>query len=582
MSLSNTATPKYYGAFRDAVLRGEIPVNKEIAMEMNRIDSLIANPGVYYDDQAIDGWVKFCEKELTLTDGSDLELLDTFKLWAEQLFSWFYFIERSVFTPGKNGRKGHYVKKVVKRRLTNKQYLIVARGAAKSMYCSTIHNFCLNVDTSTTHQITTAPTMKQAEEVLSPIRTSIIRSRGPLFSFLTEGSIQNTTGSKANRIKLASTKMGIQNFLTGSLLEVRPMSIPKLQGLQVKCATVDEWLSCEIRDDPIGAIEQGASKVDDWIIVAVSSEGTVRNGIGDSMKMELESILKGEYINPHVSIWYYKLDSIDEVAMPEMWLKAQPNLGKTVSYETYQLDVERAEKVPSSRNDILAKRFGIPLEGYTYYFTYEETLPHRHREFFGMPCSLGIDLSQGDDFCSFTFLFPLQNGHFGVKTRAYITEHNLLKLHEAMRAKYDDFMREGSLIVLPGIVLNMMDVYDDLDAYIQASEYDIRSLGYDPYNATEFISRWVTENGPYGVEKVIQGRKTETVPLGELKNLAEDGRLDFDEELMSFAMGNCIVQEDTNGNRKLFKKRHEDKIDAVAALMDAFVAWKAHFDEYED
>lgn len=581
MSLSNTATPRYYAAFREAVIRGDIPVNKEVSLEMNRIDDLIANPGVYYDDEAVEGWIKFCENELTLTDGSDMELLDSFKLWGEQLFGWFYYVERSVFQPGKGNRRGRYVKKVIKQRLVNKQYLILARGGAKSMYCSTVHNFILNVDTSTTHQITTAPTMKQAEEVLSPIRTSIVRSRGPLFKFLTEGSIQNTTGSKADRVKLASTKKGIQNFLTGSLLEVRPMSIAKLQGLQVKCATVDEWLSGEIREDPIGAIEQGASKVNDYIIIAVSSEGTVRNGIGDSMKMELESILKGEYINPHVSIWYYKLDSIDEVSMPEMWLKAQPNLGKTVSYETYQLDVERAEKVPSSRNDILAKRFGIPLEGYTYYFTYEETLPHRYHDFHGLPCSLGIDLSQGDDFCSFTFLFPFQNGTFGVKTRAYITEHTLFKLHEAMRMKYDDFMKEGTLIVLPGIVLNMSDVYDDLDAFIIESEYDIRALGYDPYNATEFISRWVTENGPYGVEKVIQGKKTETVPLGELKKLAEDRRLIFDEEMMTFTMGNCVVQEDTNGNRKLFKKRHEEKIDAVAALMDAFVAWKAHFDEFE-
>lgn len=582
MSLSNTAVPKYYGAFREAVINGDIPVCKEVSMEMNRIDDLIANPGIYYDDEAIDGWIKFCEKELTLTDGSDLQLLDTFKLWGEQIFSWFYFIERSVFVPGKNGARGRYVKKVIKQRLTHRQYLIVGRGAAKSVYLSCIQNFILNVDTSTTHQITTAPTMKQAEEVMSTIRTSIIRSRGPLFKFLTEGSIQNTTGSKANRVKLASTKVGIQNFLTGSLLEVRPMSISKLQGLRVKCATVDEWLSGEIREDPILAIEQGASKVDDYIIIATSSEGTVRNGIGDTMKLELESILKGDYINPHVSIWYYKLDSVDEVANPNMWLKANPNLGKTTSYEAYQLEVERAEKVPSSRNEILAKRFGIPLEGYTYYFTYEETLPHRRCEFYNRGCAFGIDLSQGDDFCSFTFLFPLANRSFGVKTLAYITEHTFSKLHEAMRMKYEEFIEEGSLIVLPGIVLNLNDVYDDVDEHIQRCGYDVRCLGYDPYNATEFITRWVTENGPYGVEKVIQGRKTETVPLGELKKLAEERLLIFDQSLMTFTMGNCVVQEDTNGNRKLFKKRHEEKIDAVAALMDAFVAWKAHFEDFDD
>lgn len=582
MSLSNTAVPRYYGAFREAVINGDIPVCKEISMEMNRIDDLIANPGIYYDDEAIDGWIKFCEKELTLTDGSDLQLLDTFKLWGEQVFSWFYFIERSVFVPGKNGARGRYVKKVIKQRLTHRQYLIVGRGAAKSLYDSCIQNYILNVDTSTTHQITTAPTMKQADEVMSAIRTSIVRSRGPLFKFLTEGSIQNTTGSKANRVKLASTKAGIQNFLTGSLLEVRPMSISKLQGLRVKCATVDEWLSGEIREDPILAIEQGASKVDDYIIIATSSEGTVRNGIGDTMKLELESILKGDYINPHVSIWYYKLDSVDEVANPNMWVKANPNLGKTTSYEAYQLEVERAEKVPSSRNEILAKRFGIPLEGYTYYFTYEETLPHRRCEFYNRGCSLGIDLSQGDDFCSFTFLFPLANKSFGVKTLAYITEHTFSKLHEAMRIKYEEFIEEGSLIVLPGIVLNLNDVYDDVDEYIQRCGYDVRCLGYDPYNATEFITRWVTENGPYGVEKVIQGRKTETVPLGELKKLAEERLLIFDQSLMTFTMGNCVVQEDTNGNRKLFKKRHEEKIDAVAALMDAFVAWKAHFEDFDD
>lgn len=582
MSLSNTAVPKYYGAFREAVINGDIPVCKEISMEMNRIDELIANPGIYYDDEAINGWIKFCENELTLTDGSDLQLLETFKLWGEQVFSWFYFIERSVFVPGKNGARGRYVKKVIKQRLTHRQYLIVGRGAAKSLYDSCIQNYILNVDTSTTHQITTAPTMKQADEVMSAIRTSIIRSRGPLFKFLTEGSLQNTTGSKANRVKLASTKVGIQNFLTGSFLEVRPMSISKLQGLRVKCATVDEWLSGEIREDPILAIEQGASKVDDYIIIATSSEGTVRNGIGDTMKLELESILKGEYINPHVSIWYYKLDSVDEVANPDMWVKANPNLGKTTSYEAYQLEVERAEKVPSSRNEILAKRFGIPLEGYTYYFTYEETLPHRKCEFYNRGCSLGIDLSQGDDFCSFTFLFPMSNGKFGVKTLAYITEHTFSKLHEAMRMKYEEFIEEGSLIVLPGIVLNLNDVYDDVDEHIQRCGYDVRCLGYDPYNATEFITRWVTENGPYGVEKVIQGRKTETVPLGELKKLAEERLLIFDQSLMTFTMGNCVVQEDTNGNRKLFKKRHEEKIDAVAALMDAFVAWKAHFEDFDD
>lgn len=582
MSLSNTAVPKYYGAFREAVINGDIPVCKEISMEMNRIDELIANPGIYYDDEAINGWIKFCENELTLTDGSDLQLLETFKLWGEQVFSWFYFIERSVFVPGKNGARGRYVKKVIKQRLTHRQYLIVGRGAAKSLYDSCIQNYILNVDTSTTHQITTAPTMKQADEVMSAIRTSIIRSRGPLFKFLTEGSLQNTTGSKANRVKLASTKVGIQNFLTGSFLEVRPMSISKLQGLRVKCATVDEWLSGEIREDPILAIEQGASKVDDYIIIATSSEGTVRNGIGDTMKLELESILKGEYINPHVSIWYYKLDSVDEVANPDMWVKANPNLGKTTSYEAYQLEVERAEKVPSSRNEILAKRFGIPLEGYTYYFTYEETLPHRKCEFYNRGCSLGIDLSQGDDFCSFTFLFPMSNGKFGIKTLAYITEHTFSKLHEAMRMKYEEFIEEGSLIVLPGIVLNLNDVYDDVDEHIQRCGYDVRCLGYDPYNATEFITRWVTENGPYGVEKVIQGRKTETVPLGELKKLAEERLLIFDQSLMTFTMGNCVVQEDTNGNRKLFKKRHEEKIDAVAALMDAFVAWKAHFEDFDD
>lgn len=581
MALSNTATPKYYGQFRDAVIRGEIPVCKEISMEMNRIDDLIANPGVWYDDQAVDGFIEFCESELTLTDGEDLHLLDSFKLWAEQIFGWYYFVERSVYEPGEDGHGGRYVNKTIKKRLTTKQYLIVSRGAAKSMYGSCIQNFFLNVDTSTTHQITTAPTMKQAEEMMSPIRTAITRSRGPLFKFLTEGSLQNTTGSKANRMKLASTKKGIENFLTGSLLEVRPMSIDKLQGLRVKVATVDEWLSGDIREDVIGAIEQGASKNDDYLIVAMSSEGTVRNGSGDTIKMELMDILKGEYINPHVSIWYYKLDSVEEVARPEMWIKANPNLGKTVSYETYQLDVERAEKAPATRNDILAKRFGIPMEGYTYYFTYEETLPHRKRDFWEMPCSLGADLSQGDDFCAFTFLFPMPNGYFGVKTRNYISSLTLMKLPSAMRYKYDQFMKEGSLIVLEGTVLDMMQVYDDLDNFIMQSRYDVRSFGFDPYNAKEFVSRWETENGPYGVEKVIQGAKTESVPLGELKKLAEERMLLFDEELMTFAMGNCITLEDTNGNRKLLKKRYEQKIDAVAAMMDAYVAYKANREAFE-
>ena len=581
MALSNTATPIYYGQFRDAVLRGDILVNQEISMEMNRIDGLIANPGVWYDDEAINGFIAFCENELTLTDGEDLHLLDTFKLWAEQIFGWYYFVEQSVYEPEPNGHGGHYVTKYIKKRLINKQFLIIARGAAKSMYGSCIQNYFLNVDTSTTHQITTAPTMKQAEEIMSPIKTAITRSRGPLFKFLTEGSIQNTTGSKANRVKLASTKKGIENFLTGSLLEVRPMSIDKLQGLRCKVATVDEWLSGDIREDVFGAIEQGASKNPDYLIVAMSSEGTVRNGRGDTIKMELADILKGKYVNPHVSIWWYKLDSIDEVSQPDKWIKANPNLGKTVSYETYQLDVDRAEKAPANRNDILAKRFGIPMEGYTYYFTYEETLPHRKRDFWQMPCALGADLSQGDDFCAFTFLFPLSNGSFGVKTRNYISSLTLKKLPSAMRVKYDEFMREGSLMVLEGTVLNMMDVYEDLDNHIIERGYDVRCFGYDPYNAKEFVERWVNENGPFGVEKVIQGVKTESVPLGELKKLAGERMLIFDEELMTFAMGNCITLEDTNGNRKLLKKRYDQKIDAVAAMMDAYVAYKINIEAFE-
>lgn len=581
MALSNTATPKYYGQFRDAVIRGEIPVCKEISMEMNRIDDLIANPGIYYDDKAMDGFVKYCENELTLTDGSDLKLLETFKLWAEQIFGWYYFVERSVYVPGPDNHGGHYVTKYIKKRLINKQYLIVARGAAKSMYGSCIQNYFLNMDTSTTHQITTAPTMKQAEEILSPIRTSITRSRGPLFKFLTDGSIQNTTGSKANRVKLASTKKGIENFLTGSLLEIRPMNINKLQGLRCKIATVDEWLSGDIREDVIGAIEQGASKIDDYLIVAMSSEGTVRNGSGDTIKMELMDILKGDYINPHVSIWYYKLDSVDEVNNPELWIKANPNLGKTVSYETYQLDVERAEKAPSTRNDILAKRFGIPMEGYTYYFTYEETLPHKKRYYEKMPCALGADLSQGDDFCAFTFMFPLQNGAFGIKTRNYISSLTMSKLPTAMRLKYEQFIDEGSLMVLEGTVLDMMEVYEDLDNFITKKEYDVRCFGYDPYNAKEFVTRWESENGPFGVEKVIQGAKTESVPLGELKKLSEERMLLFDQELMTFAMGNCITLEDTNGNRKLMKKRYDQKIDAVAAMMDAYIAYKLNKEAFE-
>lgn len=582
MALSNTATPIYYGKFRDAVMRGEIPVCREISMEMNRIDDLIANPGIYYDDQAINGFIDYCEQELTLTDGGDLHLLDTFKLWAEQIFGWYYFVERSVFEPNPDGHGGRYVTKTIKKRLINKQYLIVARGAAKSMYSSCIQSYFLNVDTSTTHQITTAPTMKQAEEVMSPMRTAITRSKGPLFKFLTEGSLQNTTGSKANRMKLASTKKGIENFLTGSLVEIRPMSINKLQGLRTKIATVDEWLSGDIREDVIGAIEQGASKLDDYLIVATSSEGTVRNGSGDTIKMELMEILRGDYVNPHVSIWYYKLDEVEEVNDPNMWMKANPNLGKTVTYETYQLDVERAEKAPAARNDILAKRFGIPMEGYTYFFTYEETLPMtRKRDFWGMPCALGADLSQGDDFCAFTFMFPLRDGSFGVKTRNYITEKTLRKLPGAMRMKYDEFMAEGSLIVMSGTVLDLDDVYDDLDNHIADKNYDVRCFGYDPYNARAFVERWESENGPFGIEKVIQGAKTESVPLGELKKLAEDKALLFDEELMCFTMGNCITLEDTNGNRKLLKKRYDQKIDAVAAMMDAYVAYKLNKDAFE-
>ena len=581
MSLSNTAVPKYYGQFRDAVLRGEIPVNKQISQEMNRIDELIANPGVYYDDEAVEGFVKYCEHELTLTDGSDLNLLDTFKVWAEEIFGWYYFVERSVWVPSKDGHGGRYVLKRIKKRLINKQYLIVARGAAKSMYASCLQSYMLNCDTSTTHQVTTAPTMKQAEEVMSPIRTSITRSRGPLFKFLTEGSLQNTTGSKANRVKLAATKKGVENFLTGSLLEVRPMSIDKLQGLRCKLVTVDEWLSCDIREDVIGTIEQGASKNDDYLIVAISSEGTVRNGAGDTIKMELEKILKGEYRNPHVSIWWYKLDSLDEVSDPEMWIKAQPNLGKTVTYEVYQLDVERAEQAPATRNDILAKRFGIPMEGYTYYFSYEETLCHRKRDYWKMSCALGADLSQGDDFCAFTFLFPLGDGSFGIKTRNYISSVTLSKLPAAMRLKYDQFMDEGSLIVLEGTILDMMEVYEDLDNHIMNCQYDVRCFGFDPYNAKEFVERWEQENGPCGIEKVIQGAKTESVPLGELKKLSEQKMLLFDEGLMSFAMGNCITLEDTNGNRKLLKKRYEQKIDAVAAMLDAYVAYKANKDIFD-
>ena len=581
MALSNTATPKYYGQFRDAVIRGEIPVCKKIAMEMERIDDLIANPGVWYDESAVEGWIAYCENELTLTDGSDLHLLDSFKLWGEQVFGWYYFVERSVYEPDPDGHGGHYVKKRIKKRLTNKQYLIIARGAAKSQYESYIHSYYLNVDTSTTHQVHTSPTMKQSEEVLSPMRTAITRARGPLLQFLTEGSLQNTTGSKANRLKLASTKKGIENFLTGSLVEIRPMTIDKLQGLNSRINTVDEWLSGDVREDVIGALEQGASKNDDYLIIAVSSEGTVRNGVGDTIKMELMDILKGEYINPHVSIWWYQLDDIDEVGNPNMWIKANPNIGKTVSYETYQLDVERAEKAPAARNDILAKRFGLPMEGYTYFFSYEETLPHRRRDFWQMPCSLGADLSQGDDFCAFTFLFPLADGSFGIKTRNYITSLTLSRLPAAMRAKYDEFMREGSLIVLDGTVLDMTQIYEDLDAHIIERGYDVRCFGFDPYNAREFVERWESENGPFGIEKVIQGAKTESVPLGELKKLSEERMLLFDEALMTFTMGNCIALEDTNGNRKLLKRRYDQKIDAVAAMLDAYVAYKLNRDAFE-
>lgn len=574
MSLSNTAVPKYYGRFREAVINGQLPVCKEVSMEMNRIDQLISNPGVYYDDQAVEGFIRYCENELTLTDGSDLKLLDSFKLWAEQVFGWYYFIERSVFVPEGFSGKGHYEKKYTKKRLINKQYIILGRGGAKSMYGSCIQNYFLNIDTTTTYQICTAPTMKQADEVMSPIRTSISRARGPLFKFLTEGSLQNTTGSKANRVKLASTKKGIENFLTGSLLEIRPMRVDKLQGLRVKIATIDEWLSGDVREDVVGAIEQGASKVDDYLIIAISSEGTVRNGSGDTIKMELMDILKGEYVNPHVSIWYYKLDSIEEVNKPEMWIKANPNIGKTVSYEAYQLDVERAEKAPATRNDILAKRFGIPMEGYTYYFTYEEIIPGKKRDYWNLPCALGADLSQGDDFCAFTFMFPLSDGSFGIKVRSYITSNTLHKLPLAMRLKYEDFIAEGSLIVFDGTILDMMAVYDDLDQHISDCKYDVVSFGYDPYNAKEFVERWQTENGPYGIVKVIQGTKTESVPLGELKKLAENRLLLFDQSLMSFAMGNCIALEDTNGNRKLYKVRRDAKIDNVAAMLDAFVSYK--------
>lgn len=579
--LSNTATPRYYGQFRDAVLRGEIPVNREVSMEMNRIDDLIAHPGVWYDDQAVEGWIKFGERELTLTDGSPLHLLNSFKLWGEQIAGWYYFVERTIYEPGVNGEPGKYVRKTIKKRLINKQFLIVGRGAAKSMYASTWQNYFLNIDTSATHQVTTAPTMKQAEEVLSPIRTSIAKARGPLFAFLTEGSLQNTTGSKANRQKLAATKIGIQNFLNGSYLETRPMSKDKLQGLNVKCATIDEWLSGDVREDVIGAIEQGAAKVADWLIIAISSEGTVRNGPGDTIKMELSRILKGEYVNPHVSIWWYKLDDISEVGNPAMWVKANPNLGYTVDYETYQQEVSRSENAPATRNDMLAKRFGIPSEGYTYFFTYEETMPHRHREYWKMPCSMGVDLSQGDDFCAFTFLFPLHDGTFGVKTRSYISSYTMSKLQEAMRLKYEQFITEGSLVVLEGTVLDMLDVYDDLDRHISQEQYDVRCMGYDPYNARDFVERWVKENSAWAVEKVIQGSRTESVPLGELKKFAEDRALLFDEELMSFCMGNSIVSVDTNGNRKLMKTRHDQKIDNVAAMMDAYVAYKLHKEEFE-
>ena len=578
--LSNTAVPKYYGAFREAVLRGEIPVNQYVEMEMNRIDDLIANPGIYYDDRAVEGYVDFCESELTLTDGEDLHLLDTFKLWAEQVFGWYYFVEKDVFVPNEDGIGGHMVTKRQKKRLIKKQYLIVGRGAAKTVYASSIQQYYLSVDTSTTHQIATAPTMRQADETLSPARTAITRARGPLYKFLTYGSIQNTTGSKANRCKLVPTKKGIENFLTNSLLETRPMSIDKLQGMRCKIASVDEWLSCDIREDPIGAIEQGASKNDDYLIIATSSEGTVRNGVGDSVKMELLKILRGEYVNPHVSIWYYCLDNVDEVAHPEFWLKANPNLGKTVSYEVYQQDVERAEKAPATRNDILAKRFGIPLEGYTYFFTYEETLCHRRQNFDGLPCAMGADMSQGDDFCSFLFFFPLNDGRFGIKSRSYISSIKFSKLAEAMRRKYEEFISEGSLVVADTSVLDMMWVYEELDDFIIKHNYDVRCFGFDPYNAREFVQRWINENGQFGVEKVIQGAKTESVPLGELKVYAEERELIFDEAIVSFAMGNCIVLEDTNGNRKLSKRRHEDKIDPVAAMLDAYVAYKLNKDAF--
>lgn len=579
--LSNTETPKYYAKFRESVIAGEIPVNKEISLEMNRIDELILNPNIYYDEQAVEGFIKYCEMELTLTDGSDLYLLDTFKVWAEQIFAWYYFVERSIYSPGENGSEGKYVKKLIRKRLVTKQYLIVARGAAKSMYGACIQAYFLNVDTATTHQITTAPTMKQADEVMSPIRTAVTRSRGPLFKFLTEGSIRNTSGPRIERVKLASTKKGVENFLTGSILEVRPMAINKLQGLRPKISTIDEWLSGDIREDVVGAIEQGASKMEDYLIVAISSEGTIRNGSGDTVKMELANILKGEYQAPHVSIWHYKLDDVEEVSDPATWLKANPNLGKTVTYDVYHMDVERAEKAPASRNDILAKRFGIPMEGYTYFFTYEETLVHRSREFWAIPCALGADLSQGDDFCAFTFLFPIQNGSFGVKTRSYITTLTLMKLPGAMRAKYEDFINEGSLQVLEGNVLDMMEVYDDLEMFIQQNEYDVRCFGFDPYNAKEFVTRWEAENGPFGIEKVIQGAKTESVPLGELKILAEERALIFDQDLMAFAMGNAVTLEDTNGNRKLLKKRAEEKIDNVSALMDAYIAYKLNKEAFE-
>lgn len=581
MVLSNKAIPRYYGEFRENVLRGRIPVNELISLEMNRIDSLIANPNIYYDDEAVEGFILYCENELTLTDGTDLHLLPSFKLWAEQIFGWYFFIDRSVYVPSENDRGGRYVTKRIKKRLTSKQYLIVARGAAKSMYGSCLQSYFLNVDTSTTHQITTAPTMKQADEVMSPIRTSITRSRGPLFKFLTEGSLQNTTGSRANRVKLAATKRGIENFLTGSFVEVRPMSINKLQGLRPKVSTIDEWLSGDLREDVVGAVEQGASKIDDWLIVAISSEGTVRNGSGDTIKMELHKILRGEYQAPHISIWHYRLDSVDEVAYPETWPKANPNIGLTVTYETYQLDVERAENAPAARNDILAKRFGIPMEGYTYFFTYEETIKHKKTEFWEMPCAMGADLSQSDDFTAFTFLFPLSTGGFGVKVRSYITSLKLMKLPGAARLKYDEFIEEGSLQVLEGTVLNMMEVYDDLESYIEASQYDVRAVGYDPYNAKEFIERWITENGDYCVEKVIQGARTESVPLGELKHLSEQRLLIFDQDLMTFAMGNAITMEDTNGNRKLLKRRSEEKIDNVSAMMDAYVVYKVNKEAFE-